>query len=1467
MECDVENLEVSPSDYLQQQQQQQKQSPTPPPLLQHASDDKDPLEFSQQSTSPTADAALDRQIFQQESGSSISYVTTMPGIITTTSTTTTTTTKVPPAAVVVPAETTIIVEKPAISVAITPPRHTHHLRKPVPKPIATPTTTTSQSLKSNHHHHHRKTSNSSSSSSSSNIAAEQTQASTMREVLASIPGFSIKPSRRSKKKMSTAAQLAQTHEGCIDLETPDSILVGTNLRALLNINTFSILPPLYQHKLIQLLPSVDRPTEPKIPAENATEAAAVPQSVELKPSSLNNEFFARACLEWKERLSEGEFTPENQIKLKSEAEKEKSKLDPWKLKHFEPIWGEKGATTVSTTSILKSQMKEEKPDVDRPALKTTIKLRPTTSIASSSTATPCSIASIVKTTTSSPLKVTSPTKRTRTIGAMTRATSAVLQQVPATTTATATTTTTNKSPAAVPDLLPIRTTKPVSSRGLLSMADSSLRLTDDADNTRLSYPVNHLKRTLSAENDDENISAKVYKAEKRSEQTLTITSYDCGDNNERKHEITLIESTSMDSEQYSETSNQQNSGGFCYDESSGTPSENNKSGPVSNFSENSQLENLNEADLFYKSDKSTDQSPTTLETTTEDNGTTELHDDIQYIYQNEVSCGANEDIAEEETVVEEQNSNSGSNSSNSTETTGLNADYQTNFHQISQKAESHAVVDDNQIEIVSCDNLGEIMQASSSTTANVEDATQLMAGNNAHERDTTTMEELGISVHNEEEIVADCTDAIGDELMPCLPNMQNIQLDDPDQMDEHLTDAVNYVLESGEMAEETIESNLSVPVEEEIKPQQQQQQVYEMPKNYNAIATNSQGITLISPHPSVQAARIQEQQQQQLQVQHQIQQQQQKQALNVKHHIDGTTTFIMPSADYVTFDSSKAGTMNQSGGRFQNVRIIQQSPQPSPSPTLTPTPEQIMQAEILFEAPSTAEVKSEPEQQPTEMEVSSSMISTNSAPLQNLADQSSLVNIIPTSMGAGNMGIVSSGGNIIVATSNSIRTPINPAQFSTICIPSSAGVPIHTAPTINNTTKAIQLNQHFLIQKQQQQQNPQVHHIATATQPVTSAIQHVQANNKPLPKQIIYAHHPGTTTIVTAKDSSGQTIQVQQPNAFPNQKAIVTSVRIQQAAQQQQAVTQQQQQQQQTTVPVTRTTAFAQRVTHQAARLPMVQQQVTVRPQKKDTNNSITSVTSNKGRGGRSNTGGRPPPGAVNLERSYQICQAVILNSPNRHQLKAQLRPPQEFLAASAAAAKNKNSSASDSTTTTATTTSNKNIIVTKAINAEKEQTQYGNVTSSNKTTVRAPFQQKKTYIQRQQSPNLIVRQVYSTQAPPPGTSISNPSPDLGTASLVNNGNGQYVLVQRTGIIQESGQQRASSAPPSSRLVGPVVQNQIHGINGIPLNIAGRGQRPASVDIDTNISDQSPNPGIQAVTRRGPNQVTPVQIQIYKILQ
>ncbi|XP_050587569.1 polycomb protein Asx isoform X1 [Bombus affinis] len=150
-------------------------------------------------------------------------------------------------------------------------------------------------------------------------SAIEEPAATMREVLASLPGFSLKSGRRrSTKRLSATAQL---EAGLVDLESPASILASTSLRALLNRHTFQGLPPLYQRKLAQLLPAVDR-----------QDAAT---------SGLNNEFFARACLEWRKRLAEGEFTPENQQRLKMEAERDKNKLDPWKVKHFEPIWGEK----------------------------------------------------------------------------------------------------------------------------------------------------------------------------------------------------------------------------------------------------------------------------------------------------------------------------------------------------------------------------------------------------------------------------------------------------------------------------------------------------------------------------------------------------------------------------------------------------------------------------------------------------------------------------------------------------------------------------------------------------------------------------------------------------------------------------------------------------------------------------------------------------------------------------------------------------------------------------------------------------------------------------------------------------------------------------------------------------------------------------------------------------------------------
>nr|CAI5858484.1 unnamed protein product [Callosobruchus analis] len=242
---------------------------------------------------------------------------------------------------------------------------------------------------------------------------------TMREVLASIPGFAMQPRRRTGKKLSTAAQLEQTKEGRIDLETPDSILVNTNLRHLLNKATFAALPLLYQNKLIQLLPSVDRYN---ISSDNA--------SLEINNSGLNNEFFARACLEWQDRLAEGEFTPENQQKLKLEADKERNKVDPWKLKHFEPIWGDRSC---SWTTTVTDTLQDASGNNSRPPIKTTIKLRPST---------------LTK------QQGKPPVKRLRTVGAMTRSCTSLKSEMSSSTDTGAQPL--DSKPPPIPDLLPIK---------------------------------------------------------------------------------------------------------------------------------------------------------------------------------------------------------------------------------------------------------------------------------------------------------------------------------------------------------------------------------------------------------------------------------------------------------------------------------------------------------------------------------------------------------------------------------------------------------------------------------------------------------------------------------------------------------------------------------------------------------------------------------------------------------------------------------------------------------------------------------------------------------------------------------------------------------------------------------------------------------------------------------------------------
>ena len=94
-----------------------------------------------------------------------------------------------------------------------------------------------------------------------------------------------------------------------------------NTRKILNKSTFLKLPPEYQYKLSLLLPAVDR------------------HGGKVNYSSFNNEFFARACEEWQERLFSGDFTPENLTKAKADIESDKLETDPWKVQNFEPVWG------------------------------------------------------------------------------------------------------------------------------------------------------------------------------------------------------------------------------------------------------------------------------------------------------------------------------------------------------------------------------------------------------------------------------------------------------------------------------------------------------------------------------------------------------------------------------------------------------------------------------------------------------------------------------------------------------------------------------------------------------------------------------------------------------------------------------------------------------------------------------------------------------------------------------------------------------------------------------------------------------------------------------------------------------------------------------------------------------------------------------------------------------------------------
>ncbi|XP_075703054.1 polycomb group protein ASXL1 isoform X2 [Rhinoderma darwinii] len=148
---------------------------------------------------------------------------------------------------------------------------------------------------------------------------------------------------RSLKNLSAPGQVKKKEEE-IDFETPGSILVNTNLRALINVRTFNALPAQLQQQLLLLLPEVDRQVGPD-------------GQLRMSGSALNNEFFAHACQRWRERLAEGEFTPEAQQRMRQEMGKEK-KVEDWKETFFEDFYGQKLGYSEEPESDLEEKSNE-----------------------------------------------------------------------------------------------------------------------------------------------------------------------------------------------------------------------------------------------------------------------------------------------------------------------------------------------------------------------------------------------------------------------------------------------------------------------------------------------------------------------------------------------------------------------------------------------------------------------------------------------------------------------------------------------------------------------------------------------------------------------------------------------------------------------------------------------------------------------------------------------------------------------------------------------------------------------------------------------------------------------------------------------------------------------------------------------------------------------------------------------------
>lgn len=139
---------------------------------------------------------------------------------------------------------------------------------------------------------------------------------------------SCKPAKK-RGRPSHKRQLREIrHERKINLQTADSVVTATNLKSILTLDNLQSLPTHCQNHLIRLLPEFDQ-----IQREDG--------SLQARPTALSNEHFVRFCALYVQKLSDNKLSEKAIEQAKSDAARELAKLDPWKLKNYEPIWGKK----------------------------------------------------------------------------------------------------------------------------------------------------------------------------------------------------------------------------------------------------------------------------------------------------------------------------------------------------------------------------------------------------------------------------------------------------------------------------------------------------------------------------------------------------------------------------------------------------------------------------------------------------------------------------------------------------------------------------------------------------------------------------------------------------------------------------------------------------------------------------------------------------------------------------------------------------------------------------------------------------------------------------------------------------------------------------------------------------------------------------------------------------------------------